>query len=230
MKAAKPPGPTEGPTRTRAIPGPSKFRTVGDLLHALGDIPPGRVRLRPRPGEATEGDLLAPGGRLCELVEGVLVEKAMGYDESLLTVELLLAIAAFVKLHRLGEVTGPDGTIRLMPGLVRIPDIAFLARENLPKKGEPRRAAPDLAPDLAVEVLSKSNTKAEIRRKLVEYFDAGVRLVWLVDPRTRTVVVHTAPKASTKLAVGKTLEGGDVLPGFALPLAELFECLDRRDD
>jgi Uma2 family endonuclease len=158
------------------------------------------------------------------------VEKAMGYDESLLTVELLMTLAAFVKRDRLGEVTAPDGTLRLMPGLVRIPDIAFIARKNLPRKGEPRSPIPDLVPDLAIEVLSKGNTKAEMNRKLREYFEVGVRLVWLIDPKTRTAVVHTSAKASTKLAVGRSLDGGDVLPGFLLPLAELFQCLDRRDD
>jgi Uma2 family endonuclease len=215
---------------SQAIEAPPKFRTVADLLHELGDIPPERVRLHPVPGEATERDLLKPGAKFCELVEGVLVEKAMGYDESLLTVELLLTLAAFVKRHRLGEVTAPDGTMRLIPGLVRIPDIAFTARAKLPKKSEPRRPIPDLVPDLVVEVLSKANTKGEIKRKLREYFEAGVRLVWLIGPKTRTVLVHTTPQSSTKLGEGDTLDGGDVLPGFALPLAELFDCLDRRDD
>ena len=199
---------------SQATGAPPKFRTIAELLHRLGDIPPGRVRLRPTPGEATERDLLKPDGRLCELVEGVLMEKAMGY-----------------KRHRLGEVTGADGAMRLMPGLVRIPDIAFISRRNLPRKGEPRHPIPDLAPDLAVEILSKANTKAEMKRKLREYFEAGVRLVWLIDPRTRPALVHTSTKASTKLVEGQSLDGGDVLPGFAVPLAELFECLDRgRDD
>ena len=215
---------------SQATEAPPRFRTVAELLHRLGDIPPERVRLRPTPGEATERDLLKPDGRLCELVEGVLVEKAMGYDESLLAIELAMTLAAFVKRHRLGEVTGADGTMRLMPGLVRIPDIAFISRRHLPKKGEPRHPIPDLAPDLAVEILSKANTKAEMKRKLREYFDAGVRLVWLIDPKTRTALVHTSPKASTKLVGGQSLGGGDVLPGFAVSLAELFECLDRRDD
>ncbi len=104
---------------------PPRFRTVAELLHRLGDIPPDRVRLVPAPGKATERDLLKPDNKLCELVDGVLVEKAMGYDESLLAVELAMYLAAFVKQHRLGEVTGADGTMRLMPGLVRIPDVAF---------------------------------------------------------------------------------------------------------
>jgi Uma2 family endonuclease len=204
---------------------------VAELLHRLGDVPPERVRLLPTPGTATESDLLKPDGKHCELVDGVLVEKAMGYDVSLLAIELGMYLAAFVKQHRLGEVTGADGTMRLMPGLVRIPDLAFTSRARLPKKGAPREPIPDLAPDLAVEVLSKGNTKAEMRRKVREYFEVGVRLAWLIDPKTRTATVHTSPTASTKLVEGQSLNGSDVLPGFALPLGELFECLDRgRDD
>ena len=209
---------------------PPRFRTVADLLHRLGDVPPERVRLLPAPGTATERDLLKPDGRHCELVDGVLVEKAMGYDESLLAMELGIYLAGFVKQHRLGEVTGPDGTMRLMPGLVRIPDIAFTSRARLPKKGAPREPIPDLAPDLAVEVLSKGNTKAEIKRKLREYFETGVRLVWLIDPKNRTALVHTSPAAVTKLTEDQSLDGSNVLPGFVLPLRELFECLDRGRD
>jgi Uma2 family endonuclease len=117
-----------------------------------------------------------------------------------------------------------------MPGKVRLPDTGFISWDRLPGREAPTDPILDLAPDLAVEILSKSNTKAEMKRKLREYFEAGVRLVWLIDPKTRTILVHTSSKASTKLAVGQSLDGGDVLPGFALPLAELFECLDRRDD
>ena len=123
---------------SQATKAPPRFRTVADLLQRLGDVPPERVRLHPTPGKATERDLLGPNGRLCELVEGVLVEKAMGYDESLLAMELGAILHGFVKRYRLGEVTGADGTMRLMPGLVRIPDVAFTSRKRLPKK-EPRR-------------------------------------------------------------------------------------------
>jgi Uma2 family endonuclease len=214
-----------------ATEAPPKFRTVAELLHRLGNIPPERVRLQPTPGEATERDLLQPNGRLCELVDGILVEKAMGYDESLLAVELGSLLHAFVKRHRLGEVTGADGTFRLMPGLVRIPDIAFTSRGRLPRKSETRLPIPRFAPDLAVEVLSKSNTKKEMKRKLLEYFEAGVRLVWMIDPKTRTALVYHSPKAPTKLGESQSLDGEDVLPGFVLSLRELFECLDRsRDD
>jgi Uma2 family endonuclease len=214
-----------------ATEAPPKFRTVAELLHRLGDISPERVRLQPTPGSATERDLLKPEGRLCELVDGTLVEKTMGYDESMLAVELASLLLAFVKRHRLGEVTGADGTFRLMPGLVRIPDIAFTSRARLPKKSEPRQPIPDLAPDLAVEVLSRSNTKKEMARKLREYFAVGVRLVWFIDPRDRSALVYTLPTRKTKLVESQSLDGGDVLPGFTLSLRELFECLDRgRDD
>ena len=215
---------------SQTIEAPPKFLTVADLLHELGDIPPERVRLRPNPGEATERDLLKPDAKLCELIDGTLVEKTMGAVESMLDVEFLILLGTFVKRHRLGIVLGSDGMVRLMPGRVRLPDTCFISWDRLPGRKMPTSPILDLAPDLAVEVLSKGNTKAEIKRKLREYFDAGVLLVWLIDPKTRTALVHTSPKASTKLGEGQILDGGDVLPGFALPLAELFECLDRRDD
>ncbi len=215
---------------SRATQAPPEFRTVADLLHRLGDVPPDRVRLRPTPGTATERDLLKPEAKLCELVEGVLVEKPMGLVESMLTMELAMYLVAFVKRHHLGVVTGPDGTIRLMPGLVRIPDIAFISWERLPGRRAPTTTFLDLGPDLAIEVLSKGNTRREMERKLREYFAAGTRLAWLIDPRTRSAWVHTSPEAVTKLGADGTLDGGDILPGFALRLVELFECLDRGQD
>jgi Uma2 family endonuclease len=215
---------------SQAIEAPPKFRTVAELLHRLGDIPPERIRLRPTPGKATERDLLKPDAKLCELIDGTLVEKTMGAVESMLNFEFGMFLGPFVKQHRLGIVLTADGMVRLMPGKVRLPDTCFISWDRLPGRRAPASPILDLAPDLAVEVLSTGNTKAEMERKLREYFEAGVRLVWLIDPKPRTVVVHTSPKASTKLGAGETLDGGDVLPGFALPLAELFECLDRRDD
>lgn len=215
---------------SRAIEAPPRFETVADLLHQLGDIPSERVRLRPTPGQATERDLLEPGAKLCELIDGTLVEKTMGAVESMLNYELGLFLGAFVKRHRLGIMLGTDGMVRLMPGRVRLPDTCFISWDRMPGRKAPTASILDLAPDLVVEVLSKSNTRAEMKRKLREYFEAGVRLVWLIDPKRRTVVVHTSPRALTKLGGDQTLDGGEVLPGFALPLAELFECLDRRDD
>ena len=87
----------------------------------------------------------------------------------------------------------------------------------------PREPIPDLTPDLAVEVISKFNTRQEMDRKLQEYFAAGVRLVWYVyhSPR-REVRVYVSPTECSVVREGETLDGGEVLPGFRLSLSELF--------
>jgi Uma2 family endonuclease len=110
-----------------------------------------------------------------------------------------------VRPRNLGLVTAPDGMMRLAAGLVRIPDVAFIAWDRLPNRRVPTDPIPALAPNLAVEVLSAGNTTREIARKCREYFAAGVQLVWLVDPETRTVVVHTTPEDSTILHEEDTL-------------------------
>ena len=141
--------------------------TVSDLLHQLGDIPPKRVRLQPPPGTATEADVVAVHNRedrLCELVDGVLVEKTMGYYESYIVATLIRLLGNFVVAHDLGIVAGADGMMRLAPGLVRIPDVSFVSWEKLPGRRLPRQAIPDLVPDLAVEVLSEGNTPREMAR------------------------------------------------------------------
>jgi Uma2 family endonuclease len=207
------------------------IETIEDLLDHLGGVAPGRVLVRPPVGTATEADLIAVNERkqgIFELVDGTLVEKAMGYPESFLALFLGGLLNAFVIPRNLGIVTGPDGMMRLYPGLVREPDLAFVAWNRIPGGRVPTEPIAGFAPDLAVEVLSPSNTKAEMARKRREYFEAGVRLVWEVDPRARVVEVYESPEHSTRLDESQTLEGGDVLPGFALPLADLFGELDRQ--
>jgi len=207
------------------------LETLADLLDHLGGIAPERVRLHPAPGTATEEDVLNvhdQAGRLCELVDGVLVEKAMGFRESFLAAALIIILGNFVRPRNLGLVTAPDGMMRLAAGLVRIPDVAFISWDRLPNRRVPTAPIPALAPNLAVEVLSPGNTAREIARKCREYCAAGVQLVWLVDPETRTVVVHTTPEDSTILHEEDTLEGDMVLPGFALSVREFFAELDRQ--
>src|SRR5947209_12657208 len=139
--------------------------TLADLLAHFGDISPQRIRLFPAPGAAAERDGTAihdREDRLYELVDGVLVEKVMGYSESTLTCELIYFLKAFLREHDLGNLAGSDGTMRLMPGLVRIPDISFVAWERLPGRRVPDSPLPDLVPDLAVEVLSVGNTAKEM--------------------------------------------------------------------
>ncbi len=123
----------------------------------------------------------------------------------------------------MGIVLGANGMVRLAPGLVRIPDVSYFRRERIPDRRIPNVPFAEFAPDLAVEVLSPSNTTKEMSRKLNDYFKTGVRLVWYVDAETRTVEVFTAVDRSIILRVADTLDGGEVLPGFTLRLSDLFE-------
>jgi Uma2 family endonuclease len=112
--------------------------------------------------------------------------------------------------------------MKLMPGLARGPDVSFVRWDELPGRHLPSAAVPALYPDLAAEVMRKDHTRAEMARKRKEYFLAGTRLVWQVNPRNRTVDVYTAPDRFTTLAEADTLDGGDVLPGLTLPVRALF--------
>jgi Uma2 family endonuclease len=200
--------------------------TLADLLQRFGPIPAARIRSDPAPGTATEQDVItleAQDGRLFELVHGVLVEKAMGFYESYLAMRLAQFLLTFVEQHDLGIVTGEAGMLRLAPGLVRIPDAAFISWGQLPHRRIPREPIPDLAPDLVVEVLSAGNTPREMDQKLLEYFSAGVRLAWYVLPDLQQVHVYTAPDQREVITADHTLHGGEVLPGFTLPVRRLFD-------
>jgi Uma2 family endonuclease len=105
-------------------------------------------------------------------------------------------------------------------GRVRLPDVAFVSNARVPAE---RPRVPTLAPDFAAEVLSESNTREEIAQKIREYFQSGTRLVWVIDPTTRSVAVYeVAGEPERTLTVNDVLDGGEVLPGFSLPVADLF--------
>lgn len=207
-----------------AAPKPAQFDNIGEIIRRLG-VAARRIRANPPPGKATEKDVISIHNRtdrLYELVEGVLVAKIMSFSESALTCDLIWMLRNFLDQNPLGFLAGPDGAMRLMPGLVRIPDISFISWDQLPKRERPTDPIAGLSPDLAVEVLSKGNTKREMDRKVREYLLCGVRLVWLVALTSRTVQVYTAPDQSTTLTEDQTLDGGDVLPGLALPVRRVF--------
>jgi len=205
---------------------PPQIKNFAELLERLGGVPLERIRFYPPPGTATVEDVLAIEAhedRLCELVDGVLVEKPMGFTESRIACLLIAALARFVEKKDLGIVTGESGMIRMPDNLVRIPDVAFFSWKKFPNRELPDEGAPAIAPDLAVEVLSKSNTKAEMARKLGEYFNAGVRLVWFIDMKSRTATVYSSPTRSKVLSADQSLDGGKALPGFSLLIADLFK-------
>lgn len=159
-----------------------------------------------------------------ELVEGRLVrEPRPGPEHGWLQLELGARIRDHVRKGRLGVTLTDAGFVLAEdPATVRGPDIAFIARGNLPPAGFPRRGFWRIPPDLAVEIVSPSNTRAEIREKVLEYLAAGTRLVWVVEPRARTVTVYRSRTDLQRLGEREVLDGGDVLPGFRLPLVELF--------
>jgi Uma2 family endonuclease len=195
------------------------------LAERFGPIPAHRIRTSTPPGLATEDDVVEIHNRedrLCELVDGVLVEKTMGAYESMLAMEIGAILRNWVKPRKVGTVLGADGMLRLAPGLVRIPDVAFLSMEKFPNGRFPKGAIAPLAPDLAVEVLSPSNTKQEMNEKLSDYFSHGARLVWYVDPETRTIDVFTGLGLPRTLSESDTLDGGEMLAGFQLSIRELF--------
>jgi len=207
------------------------IETFAELQRQLGDIPAARIRLQPIPGTATAQDVLATQattGRLCELVDGTLVEKGMGLRESFLASAIIECLRRFVRPRKLGIVAGEAGMMELSVGLVRMPDVSFISWKRLPGGVVPEEPIPKLAPDLAVEVLSLSNTVAEMKRKRGEYFKAGVSMIWIVDPRARTVAVYLSLRKFFVLTEEDTLEGGEVLPGFKLPLRDLFAELDEK--
>ena len=216
---------TSTPAKAAESESVSRYRTVADLLKHLGGVSPSRVRFQPWPGTATVRDVIAVHdieNRLCELVDGVLVEKVMGFDESIYAVLLSASLVEYLKTHDLGKVIGADGLMRIFPGLVRIPDTAFISWQRYPTGKRRREEIPLVVPDLVVEVLSKGNTAKEMARKLDEYFRAGVRLVWYVDPKRRTVRVYTGRDRSVVLREDQALDGGEVLPGFSLSIREWF--------
>lgn len=211
---------------------PAPTWSIDRLRRHFGGIPAERIRLKPRPGTATESDLIseneAKRRRTCELIDGCLVEKAMGAREALLAGIILQVLNNFLEKHPLGVALAPDGTLRLMPGLVRAPDVSYISWERIGADEFPEDPIPDLAPELAIEVLSRSNTKKEIDRKLRHFFANAILETWVIDPRKRDATVYYSP--TDKRSVGKagTLECPTILPGFRLHLTELFAAQKRR--
>ncbi|GJG85792.1 hypothetical protein tb265_09730 [Gemmatimonadetes bacterium T265] len=166
-----------------------------------------------------------------ELVDGEVVPK-YGADGPLsptsnahgrIVVKLVLRLGVYVERHALGEIyTDPACfIISEQPKRIRCPDVAFLSSARAPAVIHPGEFL-RLAPDLAAEVISPSEPRAYTDRKIQHYLDAGVRLVWRIDMRRRDVTAYAPDGTTTHLAESDTLDGGDVVPGFAISVAELF--------
>jgi Uma2 family endonuclease len=156
-----------------------------------------------------------------ELVKGVIVtmpppKGRHGYVQ----LEIGSILRAFVKPKRLGWVVTESGTVlERDPDTVRGPDVAFY---SITRQPTPPEDYFEIAPELAVEVLSPDDRSGKVREKIGEHIAAGVKLVWLVDPDARTVLVYRGSRRGTELDDTESLDGGDVLPGFACKVADFF--------
>jgi Uma2 family endonuclease len=158
-----------------------------------------------------------------ELVRGVVVrEPPAGYERGRVAMRISLLLARFVEENGLGEVLASETGFVLFeePPTVRAPDAAFVAEGRVPSPAPPGFGR--MAPDLAIEVVSPSNTIPQIHSKVLDYLDAGTRLVWIADPATRTVTVYRSREEIRLLTEEEELDGEDVLPGFRLRLREIF--------
>jgi Uma2 family endonuclease len=171
----------------------------------------------------TDEDLLRlpRDGRKYELVDGAIRMSPAGLRHEEIVVRLIARLLETVRPRQLGKVFGSSAGYRLPGGNVRSPDVSFVAEGRLPGGTAPEGFG-ELAPDLAVEVLSPEDQPREILDKVGEYLAAGVRLVWVIDPRKRRAAVHRSLTNVQEIAESGALEGQDVLPGFSCPLADIL--------
>jgi Uma2 family endonuclease len=217
---------TEGQSRDGAF----IVATPLDLAQRFGDIPLERIHFDPPPGRATEEECIAineRSDRLCELVDGTLIDKVMGTYESLIAGNIVTEFNIYLRKNRIGIALPADGMLKLRVKLIRVPDASFISKEQLKKGSFPRRGVAAVSPTIAVEVISEGNTKREMEEKLDEYFSFGAAEVWYVYPDTKTILQYTARSHSKVLTEGDALTT-PVLPGFSCPIAPLFSHPDEE--
>ena len=159
-----------------------------------------------------------------ELVKGELIRMApAGGKHGEIGFELAGQIRDYLKQHRIGKGYSADTGFILArdPDVVRSPDVAFILTDRLPPE-EKRGAFLELAPDLAVEIVSPSDSSSAVNDKVMQYLDLGVKLVWLIHPSTKSVNVYTPDRTVRILGENDELDGGEVLPGFRLRIADIF--------
>lgn len=209
------------------------------LTNAPANIAPDDPQNQPVRKITVEEFARMPRTKLSELVDGVVVEKnnepeaalyewelevgGSGGVNTFLAMQLGFFIQLYLVNNNIGYVSGADGTYILSPGLTRIPDVGFILKDRL---SSPPTSFIPIPPDLAVEVISPSESAGDIVRKVGEYFTAGVGLVWIIFSDVRKVYVYTAEDKVQILNESDTLDGGEVLPGFTLPLRDLFAILN----
>ncbi len=180
---------------------------------------------------ATQGKLLTAEDLLCmpeddfryELLDGVLVKMSPpGALHGSVGGNAHALLWLYLRQHPIGRVFDEVGVIlRRNPDRVRAPDVSFLAAERIPAGGIPRGYL-EVVPDLVIEVLSPTDRRREVEEKIHEWLQGGARIVWLLDPDRRTVTVYEGGRPPRVLSESETLTAEPVLPGFSVPVGELF--------
>lgn len=171
----------------------------------------------------TEFMALSKNGHGYELVDGELVDMGnSGMEHGEFGAFLAGVLAIYVRQQRLGVVCDSSTAFTLKSGNKRSPDVSFVARERLKGMKRLPKGYFQGSPDLAVEILSSNNTIEEIHNKIVEFFDNETRLVWVIHPDEKYVLVYHSPEPDQFLRPTDQLDGEEVIPGFSLTLSELF--------
>ncbi len=169
---------------------------------------------------------LVESDSLYEMVNGERVEKPpMGDIQAWVATLLVRRLGNYAESNGLGRVVS-EMLIKLDPAgsLQRRPDLVFFSYERWPRnKKVTSKTGTAGIPDLAIEVISPSNSADEVNKKIGEYFKAGVRMVWVVFAEARLIYLYESPKKTTILDITDDLDGGDLIPGFRISLADLFE-------
>jgi Uma2 family endonuclease len=170
---------------------------------------------------------LPKDGHRYEIVNGELIDTGnSGALHGNLAITLSSALFAVVNAQKLGALFDSSTAFKMKSGNRRSPDISFFAKERLQGMTELPTGFLDGAPDLAVEVLSPGNTVEEIEAKITEYFDNGSRLVWVISPTQHYVLIYRSAQEPDRLLKSvDSLDGEEVIPGFTLPVADLFQRL-----
>lgn len=159
-----------------------------------------------------------------ELIRGELTPVSpASHRSSAIAAWLIYKLGSYVYENALGQLSGADGGYVLSrnPDIVVAPDVAFVSAEHLPPPTEQHRFL-EIAPDFVIEVVSPSDRFTDLNDKVMLYLNAGVRLVWVVDPGRQTVTVYTPERSPTSMSIADTIDCGDTIPGFSLPVAEIF--------
>jgi Uma2 family endonuclease len=178
--------------------------------------------------QMTADDLwrLPDDGMRHELIRGELTVMAPASGEhGEIAGNLSTLLGAHVRAKNLGKllVAEPGFLLSRNPDTVRAPDAAFISKHRVPAEGLPKKGFVPFAPDIAIEVLSPSDSQVDVEEKVEEWLAAGAARVWVVNPRARTVTVHRSGRDPRVLRSNDVLDGEEVCPGFSVRVGEIFE-------